>query len=280
MPDRTLAEASTAKEDYTGHERDAETGLHYAGARYYMSALGRWTATEPLLDGNPRKLLEDGKGPFLSTSPYNYSLNNPTNLTDPDGECPICWDIADIGFAALSVRDAWNDPSASNIGWAAADVAAAALPIVPSTRGARLLARYGDDAVQAIKAGVGSSERVQDFAQAARALGTAANKAESVGGLMSVATGVEKVRDGLSVSLGTGSDASKIAKNLVGEGVNPVLYKDGNVLVFGGVQLGEESATVVVRTPKASSTGTNTVEVQLAEETIKFRTQELGSLFE
>jgi hypothetical protein len=38
MPDRTLEEASSAKEDYTGHERDAETGLHYAGARYYMSA--------------------------------------------------------------------------------------------------------------------------------------------------------------------------------------------------------------------------------------------------
>ncbi|WP_353562788.1 RHS repeat-associated core domain-containing protein [Longimonas sp.] len=44
MPGRTLAQGPRADEDYTGHELDAETGLHYAGARYYMSAIGRWRA--------------------------------------------------------------------------------------------------------------------------------------------------------------------------------------------------------------------------------------------
>jgi len=245
-----------------------------------MSALGRWTSVDPILrKQSPGQLLKDGKVQAFSMSPYNYSFNNPANLKDDTGEWPTPWDIADFGFAALSIRDAWNDPSAGNIGWAVADVAAAALPVVPSTKGARLLAQYGDDAIQAVKAGLGSSERPRGFAQAARALGKAANEAESVGGLMSVATRTEKVKGGISVSLGTGSDASKIARNLVGEGINSVLYRDGNVLVFSGVQLGEEAATVVVRTPKASSAGTNTVEVQFAEETIKFRTQELGSLF-
>jgi len=47
--------------------------MHYAGARYYMSAFGRWNAVDPLADA------------FPSHSPYNYSLNNPTNLVDPDG---------------------------------------------------------------------------------------------------------------------------------------------------------------------------------------------------
>ena len=73
MPDRTLAEASSAKEDYTGHERDAETSLHYAGARYYMSALGRWTSVDPLADE------------FPAWSGYHYSYNNPLGFIDPDG---------------------------------------------------------------------------------------------------------------------------------------------------------------------------------------------------
>jgi hypothetical protein len=115
-----------------------------------MSALGRWTSTEPLLDGNPKKLLEDGKGQLLATSPYNYSLNNPANLTDPDGRCPICspWDALDYGAATLSIRDAWNNPSLSNAGWAVADVAAAVAPGIPSAglarHGAKLFARTGD----------------------------------------------------------------------------------------------------------------------------------------
>ena len=127
MPGRYDEGSPPTKEDYTGHEKDA-TGLHYAGARYYLSAFGRWTSTEPLLDANPAKLLEDGKGVLLSTSPYNYSLK--------------------------SVATAWSDPTASNIGWAVADVAAAALPVVPSTgyvRGGVKLLSKADDAIGATK---------------------------------------------------------------------------------------------------------------------------------
>ena len=286
MPGRETTEATGAKEDYTGHELDAETGLHYAGARYYMSALGRWTTVDPILGKqSPVQLLREGKLQAFSMAPYNYSFNNPANLKDATGEWPTPWDVADFGFAALSIRDAWNDPSASNIGWAAADVAAAALPLVPSTRAvragaefARQIAGRGPEAIQAIRAGVGSSKQAQKFSQASRALGRAANEARSIDGLMKVATNVDDVTGGLSVSLGTGSDASKIARNLVGESMSPASYRNGNVLVFSNVQLGEQAATVVVRTPKASKTGTNTVEVQRAEGTIKFRT--LGSLFE
>jgi RHS repeat-associated protein len=104
MPDRTLAEASSAKEDYTGHERDAETGLHYAGARYYMSALGRWTTPDPLLNGNPNQLMKDGKSRYLGATPYNYVFNNPTGLVDPTGmaaECPPCDPVAEV-------RHFWN----------------------------------------------------------------------------------------------------------------------------------------------------------------------------
>ena len=77
IPDRTLAEASSAKQDDTGHERDAETSLHYAGARYYMSALGRWPSPDPLADKYP------------AHSPFTYTLNNPINAVDPDGRVVI-----------------------------------------------------------------------------------------------------------------------------------------------------------------------------------------------
>jgi len=73
MPGRSTTEGTPAVEDYTGHELDAETGMLYAGARYYMSALGRWTTVDPLADDYP------------AWSPYNYSMNNPVNLVDPDG---------------------------------------------------------------------------------------------------------------------------------------------------------------------------------------------------
>ena len=53
MPDRTLADATNAKEDYTGYRLDEETGLHYAGPRYYFSALGRFDVTDRFADKEP-----------------------------------------------------------------------------------------------------------------------------------------------------------------------------------------------------------------------------------
>ncbi|MBI2420252.1 MAG: RHS repeat-associated core domain-containing protein [Ignavibacteriales bacterium] len=59
--------------DYTGKERDTESGLNYFGARYYDSEIGRWLNVDPLADKYP------------GWSPYNYCMNNPVNSVDPDG---------------------------------------------------------------------------------------------------------------------------------------------------------------------------------------------------
>ena len=75
MPGRTLG--SDTKERFTGKERDPETGLDYFGARYYLSALGRWGNVDPLGDS------------FPSWSPYNYVLDNPMSYSDPSGRCPV-----------------------------------------------------------------------------------------------------------------------------------------------------------------------------------------------
>ena len=76
MPGRQVQEAQGAPQDYTGHELDETTGFHYAGARYYSSALARWGSVDPLADEIPAR------------SPYEYSFGNPINYYDPTGLIP------------------------------------------------------------------------------------------------------------------------------------------------------------------------------------------------
>ncbi len=72
----------TAKENrfkYNGKEEITDLGINWYdyGARMYMADIGRWGVVDPAAD-----LLE------MST-PYAYSLNNPINFVDLDGELPI-----------------------------------------------------------------------------------------------------------------------------------------------------------------------------------------------
>lgn len=73
---REINYGTEEKYDYTGKERDTESGLNYFGARYYSSNEGRWFSVDPLADKYP------------GWSPYNYTFNNPLRLVDPDGLAP------------------------------------------------------------------------------------------------------------------------------------------------------------------------------------------------
>ena len=80
------------KYKFTQKERDIETGYDYFGARTYDSQIGRWSSVDPLADKYP------------GLSPYNYSLNNPINLVDPDGNAPISDDdLRQVNAANLLV---------------------------------------------------------------------------------------------------------------------------------------------------------------------------------
>jgi RHS repeat-associated protein len=70
---RSAAETSLKRYRYTGKERDEETGLHYHGARYYASWLGRWTACDP-------SGVKDGPNSYL------YVSNRPIIANDPNGK--------------------------------------------------------------------------------------------------------------------------------------------------------------------------------------------------
>ena len=58
--------------DFSGKEKDPETGYHYFGARYYNSDLSLWLSVDPMSDKYP------------NLSPYNYCAWNPMKLADPD----------------------------------------------------------------------------------------------------------------------------------------------------------------------------------------------------
>jgi len=58
---------------FTGKEKDDETGYNYFGARYYNSDISIWLSVDPLADKYP------------SLSPYMYCAGNPVMLVDPDG---------------------------------------------------------------------------------------------------------------------------------------------------------------------------------------------------
>jgi RHS repeat-associated protein len=79
---RTTAQGYTGdcvRDKFVGYERDAETGLDYAEARYYGSAYGRFTSVDPAM-GSARKSMPQ------SWNRYSYVLNRPLSLVDPTGE--------------------------------------------------------------------------------------------------------------------------------------------------------------------------------------------------
>jgi RHS repeat-associated protein len=68
----------TIRQKFTGYEKDKETRLDYAQARYYNSQYGRFTAVDPLL--------ASGKSANPQTfNRYVYTMNRPLNHTDTTG---------------------------------------------------------------------------------------------------------------------------------------------------------------------------------------------------
>src|SRR5262249_10894542 len=65
-----------ARQHFTGYERDSETGLDYANARYYANVQGRFTGIDPA-SGFPETP--------QTWNAYTDTLINPLNLTDPTG---------------------------------------------------------------------------------------------------------------------------------------------------------------------------------------------------
>ncbi|MBI4208934.1 MAG: RHS repeat-associated core domain-containing protein [Deltaproteobacteria bacterium] len=98
-PYGTVREPSlfTADNLFTGQKFDTPSNLHYYGARYLSSELGRFLSRD--------LVNQAGKGPpYLN--PYSYALNNPQFYIDPDGRIPLIWIPIAIGLGyLLSIHD-------------------------------------------------------------------------------------------------------------------------------------------------------------------------------
>ncbi len=69
--------ADTIRQKFTGYERDNETGLDYAQARYCSSIQGRFTSPDPLM--------ASAQATDQSLNRYSYVSNNPMVFSDPSG---------------------------------------------------------------------------------------------------------------------------------------------------------------------------------------------------
>ena len=70
------------RNDYTGYQKDNESGLEYAQARYYNASHGRFTSVDPLPGS---ATIKDPQ----SFNRYSYVLNSPYKFTDPLGLLPL-----------------------------------------------------------------------------------------------------------------------------------------------------------------------------------------------
>jgi RHS repeat-associated protein len=91
-----LSAASNPINQFTGKERDAETGLDYFLARYYSGAQGRFLSPDEFKGGivdpiTGQQVSQQGPLPYGDiTAPqtlnkYAYVRNNPLRYVDPDG---------------------------------------------------------------------------------------------------------------------------------------------------------------------------------------------------
>jgi RHS repeat-associated protein len=109
-----------ARFGYAGQYTDPGTGFLYLRARYYDPTTSQFLTRDPQLDS--------------TQAPYAYAANNPANLTDPTGQCPICIAMA-VGAITGGIGDLATQaignliagcPAFHDISWGEVATAAAA----------------------------------------------------------------------------------------------------------------------------------------------------------
>ena len=97
--------SSFPRVQFTGKERDSETGLDYFGARYFSSAQGRFTSPDWSAVPQPVPYADLTDPQTLNL--YSYVRNNPLRRADPDGHCGLdwnCWSQFGSGVADTTYR--------------------------------------------------------------------------------------------------------------------------------------------------------------------------------
>lgn len=100
--------------EITGKERDPESQLDYFGARYYGSALGRFTT--PDWSASPQAVPYTKLENPQSLNLYSYVLNNPLSTVDKDGHaCSALLGNSGSGFCQRAAEYANNIDANSKV---------------------------------------------------------------------------------------------------------------------------------------------------------------------
>ena len=107
------ANSYSQQQKFTGYTLDADTGLNYAGARYYNGSVGRFMAQDAVSlamgdGGQVSTQLQDPQ----SWNSYAYSRNNLLRYNDPDGQfwqenCPIM--KKQLSLLVMAIFIAWRN---------------------------------------------------------------------------------------------------------------------------------------------------------------------------
>lgn len=115
---------------FTGYEYDVDTGLNYAGARYYNPSIGRFMSQDPVFWNMSE--IETQLADPQSWNSYSYARNNPLILTDPNGEF---WHIVAGAAVGAAISGGitywrtgdWNQAAKAAVGGAVAGALFAAV---------------------------------------------------------------------------------------------------------------------------------------------------------
>jgi len=190
----SLSQSQQPRQQFTGKERDSETGLDYFDARYYGSLYGRFTSPDEFTGGpdelydfadnagdNP--LLYAEKGEPQSLNKYQYCYNNPLIHTDIDGHKPWDWVKAGLEVASWVPGPVGTVASLAQAGIALAEgdykgALAAGAGVIP---GGKLLGKAAK-ALDKITDGAKALDKLADSAKGIRRLVSKADEAAEAGG--------------------------------------------------------------------------------------------------
>jgi RHS repeat-associated protein len=91
------------RQKFEQYERDNETGLDYAVARYFVSVQGRFTSVDPLMASAKASMPQ-------SWNRYAFCLNNPPAVVDPTG---LIWGILDGNLSWYKDEEALKNAGAT-----------------------------------------------------------------------------------------------------------------------------------------------------------------------
>jgi len=99
----TSPQQDRQRKQFEQYERDNETGLDFAQARYHASIQGRFTSVDPLMASAVANLPQ-------SWNRYSFCLNNPLNCIDPTG---MIWGILGGNISWYKDKDAMESAGAT-----------------------------------------------------------------------------------------------------------------------------------------------------------------------